>query len=117
MESIISTLAGTPVFLLCGLLILMVGCIYAVYVYVKTNKLDDIREDVYKLFLEAERKYTVSGCGKEKMDYVIRKTYDILPSTVRFFVTEKMLRYILQRWFIGIKDILDDGKLNGSANQ
>ena len=117
MENLFNSLSTNPLFLTMGLALVILVFGYIAYKYVTTKKLHEIRTDVYKLFLEAERKYTVSGCGKQKMDYVIRNTYEILPRFVKFFVTEDMLRSIIQNWFVGVKDLLDDGKLNGSAKR
>lgn len=83
--------------------------------YIARRGLEGIRYDVYKLFLEAEHTFMASGQGQQKLDYVIHLARAMLPPVAQLFVSEKMLREIVQIWFDGIKDLLDDGKLNGSA--
>lgn len=82
--------------------------------YITKKGLEGIRYDVYKLFLEAEHTFMASGQGQQKLDYVIHLARSMLPPTAQLFVSEKMLREVVQIWFDGIKDLLDDGKLNGS---
>ena len=38
----------------------------------------------------------------------------LLPKPIQLFVSESMLKEAVQLWFDGIKDLLDDGKLNAS---
>jgi hypothetical protein len=75
--------------------------------------LDEIRGDVYQLFLMAEHRFQ-SGEGKAKMDYVITMAKELIPSPFNMFITEALLRKAVQAWFDLIKDLLDDGKLNGT---
>ena len=84
------------------------------YLYLKEKSLDEIRADVYLLFLEAEHAFE-SGEGQQKMDYVIYKARDMLPSWLQFFITDELLRKIIQCWFDAVKDLLDDGKYNHST--
>lgn len=83
--------------------------------YITRKGLEGIRLDVYKLFVEAEHTFMSSGQGQQKLDYVIHMARGLLPKPIQLFVSEKMLREIVQIWFDGIKDLLDDGKLNGSV--
>ena len=85
------------------------------YMYIRDCTLDDIRTGVYQLFLEAEHTYLETDSGKKKMKYVIRRARSLLPAWTKFFVTEELLRTVVQMWFDGIKDLLDDGKMNKSA--
>lgn len=86
-----------------------------VYLYIRDNTLDGIRNDVYQLFLRAEHKFRASKSGKEKMEWVLSQIQYILPTWARFFVNETTLEYIVQLWFDSIKDLLDDGKYNQST--
>ncbi len=83
-------------------------------VYFKQKKLDQIRADVYKLFLFVEHKYLKSGAGEEKLNEVVEAAYMMLPMWLRFFVTKTVLRDIIDEWFRTIKDLLDDGRANNS---
>lgn len=95
----------------------VIGMSYIIYLYLRDRTLDEIREDVYKLFLEAEHKYIESGAGREKLKWVVSQARTMLPNWLRFFVTEELLTMIIDRWFIAVKDLLDDGKINRSAEE
>ncbi|MCM1236870.1 MAG: hypothetical protein NC489_42885 [Ruminococcus flavefaciens] len=87
-----------------------------VVAYFKEKKLDEIRLDVYKLFLKAEHSYKESGQGKQKMKWVIQRARQLLPAWLQIIVTEEVFEKLIQIWFDGIKDLLDDGKINCSNN-
>lgn len=95
--------------------VMVIVCGVTVYTYLRDKTLEDVRKDVYNLFLYAEKRYTESGRGKEKMDFVIRNTRELLPAWARFIITEDLLRRVVQKWFDAVKDLLDDGKYNRSA--
>lgn len=82
--------------------------------YFKDKRLDDIRGDVYQLFLKAEHMYKMSGAGQQKMKWVISKARLLLPSWAQPFISEYMLERAIEMWFQEVKDLLDDGKVNGS---
>lgn len=95
----------------------LVGAGVCAYVYLRDKSLEDIREDVYKLFLQAEHTYLETGSGRKKMQYVIHRARSLLPNWMQFFVTEELLEKVIEGWFRGVKDLLDDGKLNSSAER
>lgn len=82
--------------------------------YFKERTLDEIRKDVYNLFLKAEHKYKESGQGKQKMKWVIGRARLLLPVWLKVIMTEDMFEKLIQIWFDGVKDLLDDGKMNNS---
>lgn len=88
-----------------------------IYMYIRDCTLDDIRTGVYQLFLEAEHTYLHTGAGMQKMEYVIQRARSMLPIWAQFFVTEDVLRKVVQMWFEGVKDLLDDGKMNKSVEE
>lgn len=88
----------------------------AIYAYVRDKSLDEIRADVYQLFLEAEHRYTESGEGKQKMKWVVSKARMLLPGWAQTLITEDFLCKVLESWFRAVKDLLDDGKYNGSVS-
>lgn len=94
--------------------VMVITCGVTVYTYFRNKALEDVRKDVYQLFLYAEKRFTESGHGKQKMDMVIRMTRDLLPAWAKFFITEDLLRRVVQKWFDAVKDLLDDGKYNRS---
>lgn len=85
------------------------------YLYIRDKTLEDIRADVYQLFLEAEHTYQHTESGKQKMSYVIQQARSLLPNWAQFFITEALLEKVVQMWFDAVKDLLDDGKLNRSG--
>lgn len=93
--------------------VLVIGTFF--YVYLRDKTLEDIREDVYRLFLEAEHMYINSGSGKQKMKYVIQQARRLLPAWAQIFITDDFLEAMMQKWFFAVKDLLDDGKLNGTG--
>lgn len=84
--------------------------------YITRKGLEGIRLDVYKLFVEAEKTFRASKQGQQKFDYVIHMARGLLPKPIQLFVSESMLKEIVQLWFDGVKDLLDDGKLNNSED-
>ena len=96
------------------LAILVIVTIVVVVQYIKQKGLDGIREDVYQLILKAEHMYIESGTGKQKFEWVIQQARGLLPKWLQVLVPESALRNLVQKWFDGIKDLLDDGKVNNS---
>ncbi|MBR3762179.1 MAG: hypothetical protein IKK59_05495 [Lachnospiraceae bacterium] len=95
----------------------LVGFGFTVYLYIREHTLENIRADVYKLFLKAEHTYTETATGKQKMEYVIQRARSMLPNWAQFFITEELLRKVVQLWFEAVKDLLDDGKVNKSVEE
>lgn len=96
------------------LAILVIVTIVVVVQYIKQKGLNGIREDVYQLILKAEHMYNESGTGKQKFEWVIQQARGLLPKWLQVLVPESALRNLVQKWFDGIKDLLDDGKVNNS---
>lgn len=97
--------------------IFVIGFLVMTVEYIKAKGLEGIRLDVYRLFLLAERKVKESGQGKQKMSWVIQKARGLLPSWLRYLISENLLKKVIQFWFDGIKDLLDDGKINNSCRK
>lgn len=95
----------------------MVAIGTTVYLYIRDNTIEGIREDAYLLFLKAEHMFTESNSGQKKMKWVLTQIYNIMPAWARFFVSESTLEYIVQMWFNAVKDLLDDGKYNKSTKE
>lgn len=105
------------ILLICLIIIALIGVIVLTFIYIKNKTLDEIRADVYQLFVTAEHIYKESKSGKQKMDYVIGLARSMLPNWLRPFITETMLKNIIQVWFDMVKDLLDDGKYNQSQEE
>lgn len=95
----------------------VIGAGVCIYLYLRDKSLEDIRADVYQLFLMAEHTYLETGAGKQKMQYVIQQARGLLPGWAQLFVTEDMLQTVVEGWFGAVKDLLDDGKLNQSTRE
>lgn len=89
----------------------------SLWVYIRDKTIDEIRVNVYQLFLKAEHAYKESGAGKQKMRYVVSQARKLLPSWLQYFITDEFLESIVEQWFRAIKDLLDDGKMNGSEEE
>ena len=108
-------LSAIPMWLIIAVLVVVVVTLVAMtVVYLKNRTLDDIRNDVYQLILRAEHMYEESGMGKQKMKWVVSQARKLLPEWMQMFISTETLEKIIQAWFDGIKDLLDDGKMNGS---
>lgn len=102
-----------------AIILLVIGVLFVgtfLYIYLRNKTLEEIRSDVYLLFLEAEHMYKLSGAGKQKMEWVVSRARLMLPEWAQMFVTEDFLLDVLQKWFDAVKDLLDDGKLNNSED-
>lgn len=100
--------------LVVALVILVAITVVMAYQYAKMRGMDGIRWDVYQLILKAEHVYNESGQGKQKLKWVVSQARGLLPKWMQVFVTEEMMMKVIDEWFKGVKDLLDDGKVNGS---
>lgn len=66
------------------------------------------------MILKAEHVYNESGQGKQKLKWVVSQARGLLPKWMQVFVTEEMMMKVIDEWFKGVKDLLDDGKVNES---
>lgn len=105
----------TTILIIALSIIFLIGIGVLVYFYIREKTLEEIRGDVYQLFLEAEHTYQYTEAGKQKMSYVIQRARSLLPNWAQFFITEALLEKVIQVWFEAVKDLLDDGKYNKST--
>lgn len=82
---------------------------------VQNAGLEKVREVVYKGFVEAENRFK-HGDNSEKFDYVVNLARKALPSRFSLFITESLLRRVIQLWFDLCKDLLDNGKFDLSTD-
>ena len=98
--------------------ILLIGLtVTLIYHYLRMKGLDGIRMDVYRLILRAEHMYKESGAGQKKLEWVVLQARDLLPTWLQLVITKDALMNIVNEWFKGVKDLLDDGKVNGSQKK
>ena len=96
--------------------IVVVG-VAALILFIKimqTIGMEKVRDYVYKLFVEAEHEFK-HGENEEKFNYVILYAKSAIPTPFNLFITENTVRKVVQLWFNLCKDLLDDGKLNGTG--
>ena len=105
-----------PMYLLV-VLVLLVVALFGIwlYSYLRNHSLEQIRKRVYDLFVIAENKFYGSEQGKQKMKWVVSQARMLLPDWLHNLLTEEALERIIQAWFDCVKDLLDDGKANGSG--
>ena len=99
------------------LMIVAIGAILAIVLIVKEVQrigLEKIRSHVYKLFVVAEHEFQY-GDNTEKFEYVVNLARSAIPVPFNLFITESLLRKVVQAWFDLTKDLLDDGKMNGTG--
>lgn len=90
--------------------------IFLIVKYVRHVGLESIRERVYKAFIDAEHEFQ-QGDNTEKFEYVINIAKSAIPAPFNLFITESLLRKVVQAWFDLVKDLLDDGKFNGTSKE
>lgn len=95
--------------------ILAITTVIMTIAYLRERTLDQIRKDVYQLFLKAERRFKESKQGQQKMKWVIQQARGLLPEWAKAIISEDFLMRVIKKWFDGIKDLLDDGKMNKTA--
>lgn len=95
---------------ICLIVVLVVTTLVMVVIYLRQHTMDQIREKVYQLFLTAER-WFMYGKNEEKINWVIKQVRLLLPKWLNLILTDKMIKSILNKWYAGIKDLLDDGKI------
>lgn len=93
---------------------LLIGFAVMVYLHIRDKTLEQIRAEVYQYFLYVEHEFQ-HGDNEQKFEYVIQLARSLLPGWAGIFITENLLRKIVQLWFDGVKDLLDDGKYNQSS--
>ena len=96
-----------PVLILVIALLVIVTAV-VVYQYAKAKGLEGIRKDVYALFLVAE--HEIKGTKQ------VQQARGLLPKWLQTLLSEDALMKIIDWWFKEVKDLLDDGKVNGSQN-
>lgn len=94
-------------------LLLVLGA--GIYFYFRDKTLNDIRKDVYQLFLKAEHNPNFAKKGKQKMKWVLSQARMLLPEWAQVLISDAFLENVVESWFQAVKDLLDDGKYNKSV--
>ena len=109
------TINSVLALLLIVITLAIIGC--GVYFYLRDKTLNEVRADVYQLFLKAEHNPEFAESGKQKMKWVLSRARMLLPTWLQVFITDAFLEKVVEGWFRAIKDLLDDGKINMSNGQ
>lgn len=109
---LLNTVPTGVLFLVVALFVIFVVAMF--FNYLKNKNLDAIRTDVYQLILKAEHSFKESKAGQQKLKWVVQQARGLLPKWTQVFISEETLMHLVDTWFKGVKDLLDDGKMNGS---
>lgn len=100
-----------------AIIFLILVTVIATILFIKlmqTIGLEKIRSIVYDGFVKAENNFK-HGDNIQKFEYVVQLARSHIPEPFNMFITEKVLRNVVQLWFNLCKDLLDDGKMNGTG--
>lgn len=103
-----------PVIAIVFIVLVVIAAIYLAIKGVQKVGMEKIRAYVYQLFVYAENEFE-HGENEEKFEYVVLFAKSAIPSPFNLFITESLLRKVIQAWFDICKDLLDDGKINKSG--
>ena len=109
-------LVQNPVIAAIFILIVVAITLFIVVKAMQAIGFEKIRGYVYEKFVEAEHEFQY-GENTEKFEYVIQLARSHIPLPYSLFITESLLRKVIQAWFNLCKDLLDDGKLNGTGKE
>ena len=73
--------------------------------------LEKVREIAYQGFIIAENEF-LHGENTDKFNFVVNLVRDSVPQPFKVFITESLLRIVIEDWFKLCKDLLDDGRIN-----
>ena len=109
-------LVKNPIIATIFLVVVVAFVIFLLVKYFQRVGLEKVRETVYKGFIVAEHEF-MYGDNEDKFNYVVDLAKSSIPLPFSLFITDKLLREVIQLWFDLCKDLLDDGKLNGTATE
>lgn len=107
-------LVANPVLAVIFIVLIIAVVIFLAVKVIQKIGLEKIRAVVYQGFLKAEHEFQY-GDNTQKFEYVIQLARSSIPAPFNMFITESLLRKVVQLWFDLIKDLLDDGKMNGTG--
>ena len=106
-------LVSNPVVAIIFIVLVVAFILFLVVKKLQSMGLERIRAVVYKAFVSAEHEFKY-GDNTQKFEYVVNLARSHLPMPFSMFITEGLLRKVIQLWFDLVKDLLDDGKMNGT---
>lgn len=109
-------LVENPLMAIIFILIVLAIALFLVVKTLQTIGLEQVRGYVYHLFIEAEHEFKY-GDNEQKFEYVIQLARSSIPLPFSLVITESNLRKVVQTWFDLCKDLLDDGRFNGTGKE
>ena len=109
-------LVKNPILAIIFIVIVVALAIFLMVKLIQKVGLEKVREVVYKGFVEAENEF-LYGENTEKFDFVVDLAKKSIPLPFSLFITDTLLRKVIQLWFDLCKDLLDDGKLDSKKEE
>lgn len=107
---------SNPVVATIFMVLVLLVLVFLIVKKLQSMGLEKIRKVVYDAFVSAEHDFQY-GDNTQKFEYVVGLARSHLPMPFSMFITEDLLRKVVQLWFDLVKDLLDDGKVNGTSEQ
>lgn len=108
-------LVQNPIVATIFILVVVAFVIFLLVKLIQKVGLEKVRKVVYDGFVKAEHEF-LQGENEDKFNFVVDLAKKSIPLPFSLFITDKLLRQIIQLWFELCKDLLDDGKLNGTSH-
>lgn len=108
-------LVNNPVLAITFLLIVLAVFIFLFVKMIQRIGLEKVRKIVYDSILKAEHNFQ-RGDNEQKFEYVVQMARSSIPLPFNLFITTERLKSFTQLSFDLVKDLLDDGKMNGTGN-
>ena len=108
-------LVDNPVLAIIFIILVVAVVVFLAVKAIQNIGLEKIRAFVYQKFIEAEHEFQY-GENEQKFDYVVQLARSAIPAPFNLLITQKLLRKTVQLWFDICKDLLDDGKVNGTGH-
>ena len=109
-------LVKNPILAIIFIVIVVALAIFLMVKLIQKVGREKVREVVYKGFVEAENEF-LYGENTEKFDFVVDLAKKSIPLPFSLFITDTLLRKVIQLWFDLCKDLLDDGKLDSKKEE
>ena len=109
-------LIENPKFAIILIAVMVIALIFLAVKFLQKIGLEKVRAVVYKGFVLAEHAFN-HGENEQKFEYVVQLARSSIPIPFNLLITESLLRKVIQLWFDLCKDLLDDGKVNGTVEQ
>jgi hypothetical protein len=97
--------------------VIAVGLAVILYAFFEWNKFKSL---AYAIMLNAKSKAKdlILKSGQEQEDFVVQHLYALLPLRIKAFIkSPETLRPVVHFLYLKMKDLIDDGSLNGSITE